>query len=126
MYGIIGDPHFRESLPYGDHLPGKRQKEWDRVLATIVKELEDCDTIVFMGDNFNTKNKHSSVVRHFTEYVEKFRGKRIIILAGNHEKLADGRTAIDYLKEIHNPDWHIVTYSVLVTETYDRIEVFCT
>lgn len=109
MVGIIGDPHFRENFPYGDYLPDKRKKEWGEIKNTIIESFADCDTIVFMGDNFHAKHNPSQVVREFTEFVERFGDKKIFIIAGNHEKFADGRTAVDYLGEINHPNWHIVT-----------------
>lgn len=110
--GIIGDAHFRPYLRYAEYTPDRREQEKKAVLDTIVDAFTDCDTIVFMGDNFDVKNNPSSVIKDFTNFVERFEGKEVYILAGNHEKSADGRTAIDYLKEIKNPKWHIITKTI--------------
>jgi hypothetical protein len=113
--GIIGDAHFRESLAYADYISDRREGERKQILDFIVESFKDCDSIVFMGDNFDKPNPPSKVIKAFTEFVERFNGKQVFILAGNHEKTPDGRTAVDYLKEVKNPNWHIIT---------DNIELF--
>lgn len=112
MIGIIGDAHFKENLAYADYVKDRREGERRAVLDKIVEAFSDCETVIFMGDNFDTKTNPSSVVRAFTEFVERFNGKNVFILAGNHEKTADGRSAVDYLKEIKNPKWKIITNKV--------------
>lgn len=116
--GVIGDPHFREHLAYADYVKDRREGERQAVLDAVVAAFEDCDAVVFMGDNFNVKTNPNQVVRAFTEFVERFNGKDLFILAGNHEKTADGRTAIDYLKEVKNPKWHVITNTISV---HDRL-----
>jgi DNA repair exonuclease SbcCD nuclease subunit len=110
--GIIGDPHFRQQLSYADTLPDHRITENQDVLDAAVKALKDCDSIVFMGDNFDVKTNGNEVIRDFTAFVERFTGKNIYILAGNHEKSANGVSAIDYLKKIKNPKWKVITDTV--------------
>jgi DNA repair exonuclease SbcCD nuclease subunit len=105
----IGDLHFKQDLAYADYVPDRRETERQEVLNTIVRAGTMADIIVFLGDNFDVKNPPSQVVRKFTEFVERFNGKPIYILAGNHEKSADGKSAIDYLKEVKNPNWEIIT-----------------
>lgn len=100
MIGIIGDLHFKEDLRYADYVTDRRKPEIKKVLDTIVENFVDCDRVVFLGDNFDIKNPSNQVIRAFTEFVERFTGKELFILAGNHEKTADGKTAIDYLQEI--------------------------
>ncbi|MCK9369493.1 metallophosphoesterase [Candidatus Dojkabacteria bacterium] len=106
---IIGDTHFKENLSYADYVDDRREGERKSILDAMVNLSKDCDGVVFMGDCFDKPNPPSSVIRSFTEFVERFNTKQIYILAGNHEKRADGSSAIDYLKEIKNPNWHIIT-----------------
>lgn len=105
----IGDQHFKENLAYADYISDRRIGEKKEVLNLIVKSAEDCGHIVFMGDNFNSKNNSSETNREFVEFIEKFGDKEIYILSGNHEKKGDGKTAIDFLGEIKKKNWHIFT-----------------
>lgn len=107
--GIIGDMHIKERLGYADYIKDGREKEKEDVLNFIKEQFSDCDSIVFMGDNFNYKNNQSSVIREFTKFVESFGEKEIYIIAGNHEKFGDGKSAIDYLKEVNKKNWHVIT-----------------
>jgi len=109
---IIGDPHFREKLGYADYIKDGRKAEEQEVLDAIVKQSHDCDEVVFLGDNFNAKNNTSDVIKKFVVFLERFRGKQLYLISGNHTKHADGRTAIDFLKEINNPNWHVITTGV--------------
>lgn len=109
--GIIGDAHFRQDLAYADYIEDRREGERKQILHFIVESFKDCDGVVFMGDNFDKPNPPSQVVKAFTEFVERFNGKQVYILAGNHEKTASGKSAIDYLREIKNPNWKIITNS---------------
>lgn len=112
MIGIIGDLHFRQDLAYADYVADRREGERKQILDFIVEQFSDCDQIVFLGDQFHIKHNPNQVVRAFTEFVERFSGKEIFMISGNHDKLANGQTAIDYLREIKNPQWHIITNKV--------------
>lgn len=112
MIGVIGDLHLRQDMAYADYVKDRREAERQAVLNCIVEAFKDCDQIVFLGDQFHIKNNPNQVVRMFTEFVERFSGKEIFILAGNHEKTADGKTAVDYLREIKNPKWHVITKAI--------------
>lgn len=107
--GVIGDLHFSDNLSYNDYIKGGRSEEKNKILDFIVTSFEDCKSIVFTGDCFDRKNNSSAVVKEFTKFVEKFNNKEIYIIAGNHEKRSDGTSALDYLKEIKNRNWHIIT-----------------
>lgn len=109
---IIGDLHMKESLRYSDYVKDGRREEVKKVLDTIVETSSDCERVVIGGDCFDVKNPPAQVIRAFTEFLERFEGKELFILAGNHEKSADGKSAIDYLREIKNPKWHICTTGV--------------
>jgi predicted phosphodiesterase len=115
MIGIIGDMHMRDNLSYADHIQDGRVGERKEVLDFIVESFKDCKHIVFMGDNFNSRNNSSETNRMFVEFLERFNeddkliSKDIYILAGNHEKKGDGKTAIDFIGEIDKPNWHVFT-----------------
>ena len=109
LIGVVGDLHLKEKLGYADLIEGGRKEEEEEVLNAIVEELEDCDEIVLLGDNFNAKNNTSEVIKRFVSFLGKFKDKKLYILAGNHEKHADGRTAIDFLKEVEEKNWEIIT-----------------
>lgn len=107
--GVVPDMHMKENLGYAEFVADHRVPEKKEVLDFIVKNFEDCEKIIFMGDQFNARNNPSEVVREFVEFIEKFEGKEIFILCGNHERKGDGSTAIDFLKEVRNTKWHIIT-----------------
>lgn len=108
----IGDLHFKENLGYAEFVKDKRIKEKKEVLDFIVKSAEDCRAVVFLGDNLNSRNNTSEVIRDFVKFVERFNDKEVYIIAGNHEKKGDGKSAIDFMKEIGKPNWQIITNSV--------------
>ena len=105
--GVIGDMHMKDDLSYADYIDDRRRHEKRSILEFIVESFRDCSSVVFMGDNFNSKNNSSESNRAFVEFVEKFNDKEVYIISGNHEKKGDGRTAIDFLGEIDKPNWHI-------------------
>lgn len=113
--GIIGDLHFRESMPYADYLPDRRIGEKERVLDFIVETLSDCPTIVFLGDALNLRNNPSEVIREFVAFVERFRDKEIYLIVGNHELKGNGMSAIDFMAEIDKKNWHVMKEISLVT-----------
>jgi len=109
---ILGDIHLKDTLGYSDYIKNGRQEEKQSILDFIVEQANDCNQIILLGDNFNSKNNSSAVIREFTEFIEKFNNKEVYILAGNHEIRGNGETAIDYLKEIKNKRWHIATNKI--------------
>ena len=112
IIGIIPDMHLKESLGYADYVSDRRITEKKEILDFIVKSFADCDTIVFLGDQLNGRNNKSEVIKEFVEFIEKLRGKKLYFISGNHEKTGDGKSAIDFIGEIKNPDWHIITNKV--------------
>jgi DNA repair exonuclease SbcCD nuclease subunit len=102
----------KEYLSYSDYILDKRCKEKKDVLNFIVSESKDCDSVVLMGDNFDHRNNSSEVVRDFVSFVESLGDKDIYILSGNHEKRGNGSTAIDFMREVNKPNWHIITTPV--------------
>lgn len=107
--GIIGDMHMKEFLAYADYISDKRVAEKKAVMEFAVEAFKACDNVVFMGDNFNSKNNSSETNREFVEFLERFADKEVYIMSGNHEKKGDGKTAIDFLREVNKPNWHIYT-----------------
>lgn len=105
---VIGDIHFRSSLPYSDYIEGGRQKEEDDVLNFMVENSNECDKIVLLGDALHSRTNPPEVIRKFTNFIERFDGKEIFILAGNHTKFGSGKTGKDFLKEIKNKNWHLI------------------
>ena len=107
--GVIGDQHFKDNLSYSDYISDHRIAEKAEVLSFIVKSFEDCDHVVLMGDNFNSKNNSSETNREYVKFIESFGKKNVYIISGNHEKKGDGKTAIDFLGEVKKPNWFIYT-----------------
>ena len=107
--GVIGDQHFKDSLSYSDYISDHRLAEKEAVFSFIVDSFEDCDHVVLLGDNFNSKNNSSETNREFVAFIERFGNKKIYIISGNHEKKGDGKTAIDFLGEVKKPNWFIYT-----------------
>jgi len=124
MILAVPDLHFKERLSYADYIPDKREGERKEILDFIVETSKKCDSIVFLGDNFDRFSNPPEVIRAFTEFVERFSGKDVFILGGNHEKQPNGKTAVDYLREIKNPKWHIITNEVLNTDGDIKVS-FC-
>jgi DNA repair exonuclease SbcCD nuclease subunit len=107
---LIGDLHFRPNLAYSEYISDRRESEKQGVLDQIIETAKDHDAIVLMGDNLNSKNNESKVIREFVAFLERLVAlkKPLAIIAGNHEKNAQGLSAIDFLREINYP-WKIVT-----------------
>lgn len=120
MLGIISDLHLKQNLSYSDLIKDGREKEEKEILDFVVASLSDCEKIVFVGDLFHSRTNSSEVVRKLVNFIEKFGGKEVYIISGNHCKLSNGKTSLDFLKEIKNPKWHIIT-------NIEKIEdfVFC-
>lgn len=105
----IGDMHFKDNLGYADYISDGRVAEKKQVLDFIVEQATDCDHVVLLGDNFNSKNNSSETNRAFVEFIERLNTKETYIISGNHEKKGDGKTAIDFLGELHKKNLHIFT-----------------
>lgn len=113
MTGIIGDLHLKENLGYSSYIKDGREAEKQEILDFIVNSLKDCDTIIFLGDQFNARNNPSRVIKEFVAFLERFNGKQLYILTGNHEIDSFGKTALDFLKELKKKDnWHVITDTI--------------
>ena len=112
MILVVGDLHLRDRLGYADLIPDGRKSEEKDILDFIVNSANGCNTVVFMGDNLNAKNNTSAVINKFVNLIERFGNRQIYILAGNHEKFANGNSAIDFLREVNKPNWHIITKKI--------------
>lgn len=110
MIGVVSDMHLKEERGYADCVSDRREGEKDKVLDKIVATFSGCDAVVLLGDMLNSRNNASSVIREYVEFLERLGDKKLYILAGNHEKFADGRTAIDFLRELKGKsNWKIIT-----------------
>lgn len=119
MLGIIGDLHMRPYLAYSDYISDKREGEEKEVLDTIVNSFKKCDKIVFLGDQLNGKSNPPEVIRKLVEFIERFDGKEIFIMSGNHDKISAGKTTMDFLKEVKGRNWHIITDDLVTIGDYD-------
>lgn len=108
---IIGDPHFNR-LAYSEFIFDNRTNEKQAVLDFIVRQAEGVDKVIILGDCFNSKTPSAETVKDFTNFIERFGDKRVYILGGNHDSFSDGRSALDYLKEITNKNWKIITNEI--------------
>ena len=111
----IGDLHFKDRQGYADYISDGRASEKKGVLDFIVEQATDCDHVVLLGDNFNSKNNSSETNRAFVEFIERLNTKETYIISGNHEKKGDGKTAIDFLGELHKKNLHIFTKPGTIT-----------
>lgn len=109
---VIGDQHFRFELPYSHAIKDGRRKEWQEIKDTIHNMAKVCDAVVLLGDNFNSRHNHSSVIKEFVDFLNGFGDKEVHILVGNHERYGSS-TALDFLKEVKNKNWHVYTEPVL-------------
>lgn len=106
--GVIGDLHIKNFLGYSDCVPDKRTPEVDSVLQQIIDTFKEHDLIVLLGDNLNQRLNSAYAEKVFVRFIESFESKKLVILSGNHERLGDGTTALDFLKELKK-DWKICT-----------------
>jgi len=111
---IIGDIHLKYELSYASAIKDGRRSEWEGVKRVIYNTSKNCDAIVLLGDCFNTKHNHSSVVREFVEILQNLGEKEVHILVGNHSRYGVS-TALDFLKEIKHNNWHVYTEPTLTT-----------
>ena len=121
--GVIGDIHLKDSLGYSDYIADRRTSEKKKIFDTIVEKFSSCGLIIFMGDQLNGRNNPSEVIREFVELLERFDKQEIVVLAGNHEKSGDGKTAVDFLKEVKKDNWTIVNDSIETSK--DKKFVYC-
>ena len=103
---VVGDQHFRYELPYASAFKDGRKGEWEGVKKTIHDTAKSCDAVVLIGDNFNARHNHSSVIREFIDFLNGFGDKEVHILVGNHERYGTS-SALDFLKGMHQNKWYI-------------------
>lgn len=101
----LGDAHFRDNYSYCEKFEDRRVQERQDIEDAIVKATKPCDTIVILGDVFDSRQNSYRTVKNITSFIERFGDKRVLILAGNHSKAADGTSALDYLAEVSNKNW---------------------
>ena len=105
----IGDLHLKDNLGYSDFIEDRREGERKEILDFIVSSASDCDVVVFMGDQLNARINSAKTLNMFINLIESFGDKKVYMISGNHERFGDGRTAIDFLKEIKGKNWEIIT-----------------
>jgi len=110
---IVGDQHFRYELPYSTAIQDGRRQEWEATKKTIHDAAMACDEVVLLGDGFNSRHNHSSVIREFVDFLKGFGDKKIHILVGNHERYSES-TALDFLAHLQHKNWFIYTTPQLV------------
>ena len=120
---IIGDLHLKDSLSYSEYFSDKREKEKKEILDYIVMVSSECDKVVTLGDNFHKHDNTSKTIKEFVEFLERFTVP-VVVIAGNHEKSSDGKSALDFLKEVKGKHWTIVTDVVYSTHSNENI-IFC-
>jgi DNA repair exonuclease SbcCD nuclease subunit len=109
---ICGDLHQRFSLPYADCIPDGRKSEWESIKAKMVETSKDCQAVVFLGDFYNARHNHSTVLKDSIDFLRSFGDKEIHIIVGNHSRYGDS-TALDFLKNIPHTNWFIYTEPML-------------
>ena len=104
MIGVIGDLHLKAELSYSDYVADRREPERQASIDTIVNSFKDCESVVFLGDSLNARNNTSQVISQFVELIKRLQSgnKKIYILVGNHEKFADGNSAIDFIEKFND------------------------
>lgn len=105
---IVGDMHWRLELPYSSAIPDGRESEWNNVLDKIVKTADTCDAVVLLGDVFNSKHNHSSVIHGLITFLKRLGDKEIYTISGNHCRYGE-KTALDFLQKVDQPNWHVYT-----------------
>lgn len=105
---ICGDLHFRLTLPYATAFEDGRKKEWEDVKNTIIEASKKCDRVIFLGDIFNLRHNHSSVIKEFIEFLRNLGEKQLYMISGNHD-LYGKQTSIDFIQKMEHPNWHVYT-----------------
>lgn len=115
----VGDLHFKEIYPYASKFKDGRLDERKKIEDTIIEAANDCEKVVLMGDVLDSRNNSSETIKNLTAFIERFGNKRVVIMGGNHEKFANGRCALDYLREIDGKNWLVVTNNIVTDEDGD-------
>ena len=116
---VVGDIHLRSEMAYSDILEDRRVPEKKEILDFIVESAKDCNKVVMLGDLFHNRTNSSELIREMVEFLERFEGKELFILGGNHDKTSSGRTTLDFLSEIKNHSWHVVTDKLIIIGDFD-------
>jgi len=118
---VVGDLHLSTSLKYADYVDDRRVAERKEILDFIVEQSKDCERVVLLGDLFHNRNNSSELIREMVEFLERFEGKELFILGGNHDKISTHKNTTDFLGEIKNHNWHIITDKITTIDEFDFI-----
>ena len=110
---VVGDLHFKEIYPYAEKFEDRRLDERQAIEDAIVEAAKGCAAVVLMGDVFDSRQNSYKTVQAVTSFIERFENRKVFIMAGNHENSADGTSALDYLKEISDKTWHVISGEVV-------------
>ena len=116
---VIGDIHLSSNLKYADYVNDRRVAERKEILDFIVDNAKDCSKVVFLGDLFHNRLNSSELIREMVEFLERFDKQELFILAGNHDKISVDKTTLDFLSEIKNHNWHVITNGLTTIGDYD-------
>jgi len=105
---VVGDIHLCYELPYSTPISDGRRAEWEAVKQKIIDTAQTCDAVVFLGDFFNARHNHSSVLKEAIDLLRALGKKEIHIISGNHCRYGKN-TALDFLQRLNHPNWHIHT-----------------
>lgn len=123
---VCGDMHFRGERGYAQYIEDGRRSEVLTTLNFISGLGRESDAVVFMGDNLDSKNNTSVVIKEFVSFLESFAPKPVYIIAGNHTKSASGHAAEDFLKEIEGKHWKVFTNEIGIEVLADGTKLtFC-
>ena len=110
----VGDQHYKFVLSYSSSFEDGRRNEWEQVIKTIHNSAKECDAVVLLGDGFNARHNHSTVIRDFIDFLNGFGEKEVHILVGNHERYSLS-TALDFLKSFGKKNWHVYDEPTQIT-----------
>lgn len=113
---IVGDLHMREIYPYASEFDDHRLKERAEIENAIIDAAEDCDKVVLMGDVLDSRSNSAKTIKNLTAFIEAFGDKRIVIMSGNHDSFANGESALDFLGEVKDRKWDLVTRGMMIDE----------
>ena len=105
---IVGDIHQRFELPYASAIKDGRRSEWKEIKEKIIETAKICDAVVLLGDFYNARHNHSTVVKESIDLLNALGNKEIHIISGNHCRYGES-TALDFIQNLQHPNWFVYT-----------------